>query len=255
MCQSTGGGPALPVRTSGRPWHLNQEATERRDTERTARPGRGWPRIERHAGGLPRPGVSGAVAERGGGWVRLVGHPGGDRLDHARRVRLDPRGRSHVRRSTDSGTPSRHPDRWLRRPPRPATHADPRQRRGDRPVGLGGPRGHERDIGGDPVAPVEPRSRRRRHAPWNGHADVLVRSRRRRRGDECPRARQPRRVHGRRCRVDRRRCGHRTARGRLPVHPVGRDGGGGRRRPRASAVLEPDENARNRTWSPASRVR
>ena len=49
--------------------------------------------------------------------------------------------------------------------------------------------------------------------------------------------------------------GHRTARGRLAVHPGGRHDGGGRDRPRRSAALEPGENARNRTWSRASRVR
>ena len=75
--------PGAPLRTSGRPWHPDQEASEKRDTQRTARPGRGWSRLERHAGRLPCRRVSGAVAERGSGWVRLVGHPGGDRLAHA----------------------------------------------------------------------------------------------------------------------------------------------------------------------------
>ena len=94
--------------------------------------------------------------------------------------------------------------------------------------------GHERDPGRDPADRAEPRTRGRGHAPWNGHADVLVRPGRRRRRDQCHRARQPGRVPRRRRRVHRRRCGDRTARGRRPVHPVrdhgGRRGGLSRRR-------------------------
>ena len=163
-------------------------------------------------GGYPALWLSGAACG-----IRLGGHPGGDRLDHADRLRLDPCGGRHVRHPTRSGAAARHPARWPRRPVRPSSHADPRQPRGDRPVAAGRPSSLRNGTLALPQLLVLSLALGVTDTlRGNGDPDVLVRPRRRRRGDECHRPRQPRCVPRRGRRVDRRAVSPSTGSGSAP---------------------------------------
>ena len=142
---------------------------------------RHWPRS---ASGLP-----GAVAQRSASG--FAGHPGGDRLARPGRHGLDPGSGCHIRRrllpalvlgiplggwSTDMTAEPRRSSSTSRRPCRCSW----RPCRRDRTLAVG-------------TAGVEPRLGVT-DTPGNRHADIFSGSRRRLRGDERHRARQPRGV-------------------------------------------------------------